>query len=179
MEDYRDGVDSGLVNLLTTTQQDILKSTGDERAKKVKEYLMLYDRYLKAVSLDHAKDENVNKYLLDYNKLEFEKSKLEEELKRRDSENSEKNTLEHQKLTFDEYKFEFEKQKYSEEMKYKKSEDREAKRDGWIKLGITTGVPIIAQSIWMALMWKFEEEGSITAETSKGVFRNIFSFWKK
>lgn len=143
MEDYRDSVDSGLVDLLTITQKSVLGSTDEERGRKLDEYLKLYDRYLSAVKLDQSAFENNDKHLMDYNR------------------------------------FEFEKEKYTEEKLYKESEDKIAKRDGWIKLGITTGVPIIVQSIWMALMWKFEEEGSITAQTSRGVFQNIFTFWKK
>lgn len=179
MEDYRDSVDSGLVDLLNITQKSVLSSTNEERGRKLDEYLKLYDRYLSAVKLDQSAFENNDKHLMDYNRLEFEKKKHEEEIRIRETEATNKLAAEIEKNMFECDKFEFEKQKYTEEKLYKESEDKIAKRDGWIKLGITTGVPIIVQSIWMALMWKFEEEGSITAQTSQGVFRNIFTFWKK
>lgn len=97
------------------------------------------------------------------------------ELDRKSEENSDKYYFEHEKL-------EFEKKKHEEELKRKDEEVKEAKRDGWIKLGVGvfgTALPLFVQNLWMKRMWKAEEFGAITKQTSRAAFQNLLRFGKK
>lgn len=79
-------------------------------------------------------------------------------------------------------KHELEKEKLEGELKHKEEEVKVAKREGWIKLGLGvlgTALPLYVQNLWMKRMWKAEEFGAVTKQTSRAVFQNLLRFGKK
>ena len=141
MEEMRETIDGNLSELLSLAEADVRNATEEERARAVKAYCDLYDRYVESVKLDQNSSDSADKYLLEYRKQEIERERLEAELER------------------------------------KNEEVKQAKKEGWIKLGLGvlgTAVPLLFQDVWMRRLWKAEEFGSITGQTSRQVFQNLF-----